>query len=155
MQQGFTLTDCMVAIGVVAALAISGMSFYDTSKAKAQVQEGLDLAMTLKDSINTYYESHDPAELPEAGFNDYGADPTPYVSSAVSDASGKITVTFSSRTQGAVSGRIIELIPTQDGGHHLSWSCQTNINGGRLDGNTQHDGEVSILVPYHCIINTQ
>jgi prepilin-type N-terminal cleavage/methylation domain-containing protein len=152
---GFTLTEVMVVVGVIAALAIGGMGMYSNSIAKSQVDEGLEFAFLLRDSVTDAYEASGTAgsrTLPAAGFNDFGLNPGGYVSEAITITGSVVEVVFSSKTQKAVSGHYLKFTPTAGGaGDHLSWACTTDIKGGRFDGTVQGATEQAILVSYPCV----
>jgi prepilin-type N-terminal cleavage/methylation domain-containing protein len=54
-QKGFTLTEIMVAIGVVSALMINGYNFYSNAIAKAQANEAMTSAKLISDNLHEYY----------------------------------------------------------------------------------------------------
>ena len=54
-QKGFTLTEIMIAIGVVSALMINGFNFYSNAIAKAQANEAMTAAKLISDNLHEYY----------------------------------------------------------------------------------------------------
>ena len=54
-QKGFTLTEIMVAIGVVSALMINGYNFYSNAIAKAQANEAMTASKLISDNLHEYY----------------------------------------------------------------------------------------------------
>ena len=68
-QKGFTLTEIMIAVGVVSALMINGYNFYNNSVAKSQANEALTAAKKIADGISDYYARFDSLPTSE-GFMD-------------------------------------------------------------------------------------
>jgi prepilin-type N-terminal cleavage/methylation domain-containing protein len=54
-QKGFTLTEIMVAIGVVSALMVNGYNFYSNAIAKAQANESMTTSKLISDNLHEYY----------------------------------------------------------------------------------------------------
>ena len=54
-QKGFTLTEIMIAVGVVSALMINGYNFYNNAIAKAQANEAMTAAKKVIDGVIDFH----------------------------------------------------------------------------------------------------
>ena len=160
-EKGWTLTEVAIASTVVGVMSIVGFSHYNNGIAKAQTEDGYELAQVLKKAVDDHYAANVQA-LPLAHFDDFGPDPTDYVTKATvqacddpSDCDIYVRVEFSAtNVQAAVAGKVIALVPTEPGGSYLSWSCKTNITGGLFNGQPVSNTEASALINHYCEVDT-
>jgi prepilin-type N-terminal cleavage/methylation domain-containing protein len=54
-QGGFSLTEVMIAIGLIAALMLTGYNFYNHAIARAQANEAMTASKLIIDNVNEYY----------------------------------------------------------------------------------------------------
>jgi len=158
-QQGYTLTEVAMAVGVIAALVIGGSNFYSNAIAKAQANQGMVIGKLIVDDVISYYASNStlPAthtidqhpDEPLSGMfetepNMYGSEHS--IHSYVSEArwalegtgpGGYVEVTFQdTHVQAAIAGKKVRLHlhPTDNLSFLRYAGCTTNILGGRFDG---------------------
>jgi prepilin-type N-terminal cleavage/methylation domain-containing protein len=173
-QKGYTLTEIMIAVGVVAALVIGGLGFYNHAIMKAQANQSMTAAKIIVDDVIDYYArfSSLPADhgnlsgdfIPQG--NSYvakaewlrGQNPVQFNvdTAGVGAAWGFVQVTFKTTgLQQALKSRIVKFyLIESDYRSFLEYhGCLTDIDDGMLDGSTvpaDHTGSVG--GPHHPIL---
>jgi prepilin-type N-terminal cleavage/methylation domain-containing protein len=143
-QQGYTLIEIMVAVGVVAALVIGGLNYYHHAIAKAQGSQGFTAQKIVIDDVFTYYAHRD--SLPQSNAN-YGGrfandlryvDVSEWVLDGTDPQKGMVVVTYKNTgLQQVLSGKNLCFHYEVEGsgqGSHISYqNCTTNVEAGLLD----------------------
>ena len=128
-QNGFTLIELMIVVAIVGILGAIAIPTYKDYTVRAKVGEGLHLASPAKAAIAEFVMSEGvyPANNAAAGLASGTSIRGDYVSSVAINASGQITVTYSTLAPG-VAGNTIIFSSTDQGGS-ISWDCL----GGDMD----------------------
>ncbi len=121
-HSGFTLIELMIVIAIVGILACLAIPAYQNYIIRAEVSEGLNLAGDWKVAIGDYYASN--ARWPSlADLSDMGTSPGTYVSS-INVTSGVISIAYgTSRTNPAINGAVLTLVPYTDDNDDVLWQC--------------------------------
>jgi prepilin-type N-terminal cleavage/methylation domain-containing protein len=154
-QKGYTLTEIMIAVGVVAALVIGGLGFYNHAIMKAQANQAMTAGKLLVDDVIDFYARF--ASLPTANLsgnyipkgNTYIKDViwvpgTNFVSFNNNAMWGFVHVTFKSTglQQGLIDRDVKFYLIESNYRSFLQYhGCLTNIDDGMLNSTsipTQH-----------------
>lgn len=172
-QKGFTLTEIMISVGVVAALMINGYNFYSNAIAKAQANEAHTAAKKIIDGVLDYHmrfetlpitegEGDHTANLeglysPKGGVSNGHVKEARWNKSSGSQA-GWVSVTFKdSEVQRQIKDKEVRfyLKQTLNESHVDYLGCRTNIVGGDFDGDAYDDNTIlyarSPILP-ECLI---
>jgi prepilin-type N-terminal cleavage/methylation domain-containing protein len=161
-QKGYTLTEIMIAVGVVATLVIGGMNFYNHAIMKAQAVEAFPAAKIVIDDVIDYYARF--SSMPDDNEN-LGGTYIPagdgYIANARWDrgdnatglnintpgtegaAWGMVTVTFRAvGVQQALAGEHVKfyLIESAYRSYLEYHGCTTSIKDGQLDSSQMANG---------------
>ncbi|WP_273429852.1 pilin [Chitinibacter tainanensis] len=131
-QQGFTLIELMIVVAIIGILAAVAIPAYQDYTVRARVTEGLSLAAAAKTAVTE--NAANGASL-DSGYVAPSA--TANVTSvAIAQATGQITVTYTTKVAGAGANTVI-LVPTASGAalsagtvpsDAIQWTC----TGGTL-----------------------
>lgn len=123
-QRGFTLIELMIVVAIIAILAAIALPAYQDYVARAQVTEGMSLAMSAKQAMATYYGEKGafPSDNIAAGMASPASINGRYVESVAVDATGLISVLFSGSASAKISGLTLTMQVTDRSGS-LSWQC--------------------------------
>jgi prepilin-type N-terminal cleavage/methylation domain-containing protein len=151
-QKGYTLTEIMIAVGVVAALVIGGLGFYNHAIMKAQANQAMTAGKIIVDDVIDYYARF--ASLPISHGNlsgDFVPHGNTYVDKAewlagvnpvqfnLSAKWGIVEVTFKSTgVQQALIGKKVRfyLIESNYRSFLQYHGCLTDIDDGMFDSVT-------------------
>ena len=126
MQKGFTLIELMIVVAIIAILAAIAIPAYQNYVIRAQVTEGMSLADGAKTGMSEFYASTGrwPSTNTSAGIANAASITGNYVSSVnVGTTAGMITVIYGNKANTAISGDILALSATPNGGS-ISWTCK-------------------------------
>ena len=111
VQKGFTLIELMIVIAIIGILAAVALPAYQDYTTKARVSEVLLAASACRTNVSEVYQSTN--SLPTAG--NWGCevtDPTKYVKSVQTTATGSIVVTSSADPSlKAAASKAIAMVP--------------------------------------------
>lgn len=95
MQKGFTLIELMIVVAIIGILAAIALPAYQDYTKRAKMSELILAASACRTTITEVYQSASSGAFPVA--NSFGCESatsaSKYVSSIVTDATGKVTVT--------------------------------------------------------------
>ena len=120
-QLGFTLIELMIVVAIIGILAAIAVPQYNTYITKSKASEGLSLANGAKLAVVEYYSMNGkmPMNNEEAAWNSVSGTS---VESVNVGEGGVVTVTYNEASGGVLSGKTLELTPTDDGA--MNWACK-------------------------------
>ena len=157
-QKGYTLTEIMIAVGVVASLVIGGLGFYNHAIMKAQASQSHTAAKLVMDDVIDFYARFN--KMPETNGNLAGTflpqgytfiQQATWIKVGAADAIvnqsalfGYVEVTFkdavggdkdSNNTQQALQGKKVRyyLVESAFRSYLIYAGCHTDIADGMLD----------------------
>lgn len=122
-NQGFTLIELMITVGIIGVLAAVALPAYQDYTIKAQATEGIALFNGLKVEAALYF-SHNGTLAgwdPQNSFA-YSKLQGSYVSSATINTSGNLVIRFGNRANEKIANFGLSFMPV-DSGNNLNWRC--------------------------------
>jgi type IV pilus assembly protein PilA len=124
-QQGFTLIELMIVIAIIGILASLAVSAYQTYTVRAQVSEGINMAVGAKapvvDAFNM--DGEPPAGRVEAGMSVQPTDTRGKYVASVNIIDGRVDVVFGNDAHAEIFGRTISFTPYTSAGGSIIWRC--------------------------------
>lgn len=132
-QQGFTLIELMIVIGIIGILAVIALPSYQDYVARAQVSEGIQLAASMKTHVEEAYA--DKGSLPISVPVPNKADAGNYVDIVSIDGNGVITAKFRAMSSSSIKGKTVMLVPSfapsskiKNGSVVTVWACSGTVD---------------------------
>ncbi len=130
-QLGFTLIELMIVVTIIGILAAVAIPMYLDYTVRAQISDGLSVAVGAKSAVTEYYQDRGvfPTDNAQAGLSAANNITGEYVGS-VTVASAVISIRYGNNANVQIDGETVILTAVDNLGS-VSWSC---ASGGVIQG---------------------
>ena len=124
-NSGFTLIELMIVVAIIGILSSIAIAAYQTYTIRAQVAEGVNMAVAGKTPIVDAYNNtgRPPANRTAAGMTPNTADTAGNYVSGVDVDNGRLIITFGNDAHQEIFGESLSLTPYVSGTGSVLWRC--------------------------------
>ncbi len=124
IQQGFTLVELMVVVGIISILASMAVPAYLDHSIRAQVGQGIKLGSGAKIAVTEYYQDRGayPADNATAGLEAAANITGKYVTQVAVTGAGLIQVTLGNDVNFNLLNAVLTFTPVDNAGS-ITWAC--------------------------------
>lgn len=124
-QKGFTLIELVIVVAIIGILASLAISAYQTYTVRAQVAEGISMAVGVKASIIDTFNNdlQPPADRATAGMTPAATDSRGRYVSQVDIDDGRVDLMFGNRVHLDIFGDTLSFTPYMAESGSIVWRC--------------------------------